>query len=68
MGVFFSDDLFSKKSSYDSNDFFHIVMEAWEGQQLFVSLSFFILNSFVGARAWGPEHLGRRVGIGAIFF
>ena len=28
---------FQKKSSYDSKDFFHIGMEAWGGEQLFVS-------------------------------
>ncbi len=35
--IFFLMIYFQKKSSYDSNDFFHIGMEAWEGQQLFVS-------------------------------
>ena len=28
---------FQKKSSSDSKDFFHIGMEAWGGEQLFVS-------------------------------
>ncbi len=32
-----SDDLFKNKSSYDSKDFFHIGMEAWGGEQLFLS-------------------------------
>ncbi len=63
MGAFFlsiiSNDLFSKKnSSYDSNYFFHIGMEAWGGEQLFVFLSFFKLNSFVGAGKWRQECLG----------
>ncbi len=69
--VIFSDDLLSKKlfSSYDSNDlFFYIGMEALDGKRLCVSQSVFRLNIFVRAAAWGWEHFGRIVRMGAIFF